>query len=253
MQLSQPIKGSHPDESGCSTLEYLLQSHATIPEDFGIFLAETWRMHPDVCRFISGAVYEDRLKPRPITATRTLRFGAGQRLHVRKSAGILFIPVEHEGNAYESEEEAAVIVEIVKELMGQSVTDADKPDRRLTAEDILVVTPYNLQVRKLTDRLPGIKIGTVDKFQGQQAPVVIYSMCASSGDASPRGIEFLFSKNRLNVAISRAQTLAVFVGNPALARTSCSTLEQMQLVNVFCRAVDAGRVSSTTAQSPLRA
>ena len=149
---------------------------------------------------------------------------------------------------YESEEEAATIVDIVEELMGQRVTDVGKTDRPLTADDILVVTPYNLQVRKLSEQFPGMRVGTVDKFQGQQAPVVIYSMCASSGDASPRGIEFLFSKNRLNVAISRAQTLAAVVGNPALARTRCSSLEQMQLVNVFCRAVDAGAfpLASTT-------
>jgi uncharacterized protein len=240
MQLSQPVRGSHPGESGHSILEYLLQKHATIPDDFGIFLGETWRMHPEVCRFISGAVYEDRLKPRPITATRTLRYGTAQRRFLQKSAGIIFIPVEHEGNAYESEEEATVIAGVIEELLRQSASNANGPDRPLTEDDVLVVTPYNLQVRKLTERLPGITVGTVDKFQGQQAPVVIYSMCASSGDASPRGIEFLFSKNRLNVAISRAQTLAVVVGNPALARTRCSTLEQMQLVNMFCRAVDAG-------------
>ncbi len=248
MQLSQPTKGSHPGESGCSTLEYLLQGRATISEDFGIFLGETWRMHPNVCQFISSAVYEDRLKPRPITSNRTIRYGSKPRRYVQKTSGILFIPVEHEGNAYESEEEAATIVDIVEELIGQCVTDVGKTDRPLTADDILVVTPYNLQVRKLSEQFPGMRVGTVDKFQGQQAPVVIYSMCASSGDASPRGIEFLFSKNRLNVAISRAQTLAVVVGNPALARTRCSSLAQMQLVNVFCRAVDAGAfpLASTT-------
>ena len=125
----------------------------------------------------------------------------------------------------------------MRELTAQLLTDVDRPERQLGFDDILVVTPYNLQVRKLTECLPGLRVGTVDKFQGQQAPVVIYSMCASSGDASPRGIEFLFSRNRLNVAISRAQTLAIVVGNPALARTRCSTLEQIQLVNVFCRAL----------------
>lgn len=249
MQLNQPVRGSHPGESGCSTLEYLLQGHATIPKDLGIFLGETWRMHPNVCDFISGAVYEDRLKPRPITSARILQYGAGRRRYIQKRAGIIFIPVEHQGNAYESEEEAVIIAEIVKELLGQSLTDADGPDRPLTAEGILVVTPYNLQVRKLTGWLPGVRVGTVDKFQGQQAPVVIYSMCASSGDASPRGIEFLFSKNRLNVAISRAKTLAVVVGNPALARTRCSTLEQMQLVNVFCRVVEAGALEAAIGSS----
>jgi len=236
MQLSQPIQGSHPGESGTSTLEYFLQGHATIPDDFGIFLAETWRMHPDICRFISGAVYENRLKPKALTASRTIHIGDGPRRYIQKNAGLIFVPVEHEGNAYESEEEAAIIGQIVEELTGQCLTDAYRPDRRLSRDDILMVTAYNLQVRKLTERSPGVQVGTVDKFQGQEAAVVIYSMSASSGDASPRGIEFLFSKNRLKVAVSRARSLAIVVGNPALARTHCSTLEQMQLVNVFCRA-----------------
>jgi predicted RecB family nuclease len=242
MQLSQPIKGSHPGESGTSTLEYLLQGHATIPDDLGIFLGETWRMHPEVCRFISGAVYEDRLMPKPLTAGRTINFRSGPRRHIQQSAGVVFIPVEHEGNIYQSEEEAEVISQIVGELTDQFLTETGKPDRPLTRNDILVVTPYNLQVRMLAERLPGIRVGTVDKFQGQEAAVVLYSMCASSGDASPRGIEFLFSKNRLNVAISRAQTLAVVVGNQSLARTRCTTLGQMQLVNVFCRAVEHSAV-----------
>ena len=243
MQLSQPIKGSHPGESGISTLEYLLRGKATIPDDFGIFLPESWRMHPDVCGFISGAVYEGRLMPKPLTAARTIRFSNQPRTYIQKNAGVIFVPVEHQGNAYESDEEAAVVAKIVEELQAQFLSDPIQPDRPLTRDDILVVTPYNLQVRKLTEMLPGIRVGTVDKFQGQEAAVVIYSMCASSGDASPRGIEFLFSKNRLNVAISRARTLAVVVGNPSLARTNCSTLEQMQLVNVFCRVVEAGALT----------
>lgn len=178
--------------------------------------------------------------PKPLTAARTIRFFNCPRTYIHKNAGVIFVPVQHEDNAYESDEEAAVVAEIVGELLAQFLTDTNQPERPITRDDILVVTPYNLQVRKLTEMLPGIRVGTVDKFQGQEAAVVIYSMCASSGDASPRGIEFLFSKNRLNVAISRTQTLAIVVGNPALARTSCSTLEQMQLVNVFCRAVEAG-------------
>jgi predicted RecB family nuclease len=247
MQLSQPVKGSHPGESGTSTLEYLLQGRATIADEFGIFLGETFRMHPRVCAFISGAVYEDRLKPKPVTASRIIRFSAEPRRYIQESAGVVFVPVEHEGNAYQSEEEAVVIAQIVEELMAQFLTDPGKPDRPICRDDILVVTPYNLQVRKLNDRLRGVRVGTVDKFQGQEAAVVVYSMCASSGDASPRGVEFLFSKNRLNVAISRAQTLAVVVGNPALARTQCSTLEQMQLVNVFCRALDSAACTSMPA------
>jgi uncharacterized protein len=185
-------------------------------------------------------VYDDRLHSEPVTASRVIRLGRSARKWIHKDAGLLYAPVLHDGNVYESEEEAEQIMQLVDELLKQQLVTESGSARALTRADILVVAPYNLQVRLLTRMLPDTRVGTVDKFQGQQAPVVIYSMCASSGDASPRSIEFLFSKNRLNVAISRAQTLAVVVGNPALARTRCSSLEQMQLVNVFCRAVDAG-------------
>jgi uncharacterized protein len=116
--------------------------------------------------------------------------------------------------------------------------------RTLTEADIVVVVPYNLQVRRLERRLHPVRVGTVDKFQGQEAPVVIFSMCASSGESSPRGIEFLFSRNRLNVAISRAETLAIVVGSPELTKTDCSSIEQMRLVNTYCRAVAEGRAIS---------
>jgi uncharacterized protein len=108
-------------------------------------------------------------------------------------------------------------------------------------DDVLIVSPYNLQVRRLRERFPGIRVGTVDKFQGQEAPVVIVSMAASSADAAPRGTEFLFSKNRLNVAISRAQILAIVVASPKLARAKCARLEQIELVNLFCRIVLMGQ------------
>ena len=130
--------------------------------------------------------------------------------------------------------------EIVKELCGHSLELPGEPVRPFGFEDILVVAPFNLQVRRLTEKLPGIRVGTVDKFQGQEAPVVIFSMTASEGDASPRGIDFLFSRNRLNVAISRAQILTIILGSPRLERTRCSRLAQIRLVNLFCRAAQAG-------------
>jgi predicted RecB family nuclease len=236
MQLGQPIQGSHPGESGLSALDYLLQGRATIPEDFGIFLSRTWRLHPDLCRFISGAVYEDRLVPEARTADRILILGPSAPAWLERPAGLIYVPVEHDGNTYESPEEEDRIADLVSDLLRVGIQDGDCT-RRLEARDILVIAPYNLQVRRLTRRLPGVRVGTVDKFQGQEAPVVIFSMCASSGDGSPRGIEFLFSRNRLNVAISRAQCLAIIVASPALVRTRCSSLEQMRLVNVYCRAV----------------
>lgn len=154
--------------------------------------------------------------------------------------GLLYVPVPHEGNVDQSEEEAEQVVQLIDELLKQYLVSESGAERAPSRADILVAAPYNLQIRLLTSRLPDIRAGAVDRFQGQQAPVVIFSMCASSGDASARGIEFLFCRNRLNVAISRAQTLATVVGHPSLVRTPCSTIEQMQLVNVYCRAVEEG-------------
>ncbi len=250
MQLGQPIQGSHPGESGLSALEYLLQGQATVPDDFGIFLPRTWRLHPGICNFISGAVYEDRLQAEPHTAARVLT-GAFPAWLTR-SAGLLYIPVEHEGNIYESVEEAERIAELVADLLQVSVRSTEGKARRLKPEDILIVAPYNMQVRRLERRLPGIRVGSVDKFQGQEAAVVIFSMCASSGDSAPRGVEFLFNRNRLNVAISRAETLAIVVGSPALERTNCSSVEQMRLVNVYCRAVQEGSPGGQTMEAGAR-
>jgi uncharacterized protein len=240
MQLSQPIQGSHPGESGQSALEYLLQGHATVPSDFGIFLPRTYRLHPNLCHFISGAVYEDRLGWEPQTAQRVLELGNDPPVWLPRPAGLVYVPVEHEGNVYESEEEENRIAELLRDLLRLHLRGCNGTIRPLVRDDILVVAPYNLQVRRLERRLGGVRVGTVDKFQGQQAAVVIFSMCASSGDSSPRGTEFLFSRNRLNVAISRAETLAVIVASPALLRTCCSSIEQMRLVNMYCRAVAEG-------------
>ncbi|MGE0821396.1 MAG: TM0106 family RecB-like putative nuclease [Candidatus Binatia bacterium] len=239
MQLGQPIQGSHPGESGLSVLDYLLRDKATIPEDLGIFLGTTWRLHPQICEFISTAVYDGRLQAAPQTQRRVIRVPHSAR-RVQVEAGVLFVSVEHVGNSQGSIEEVAVIRELVDELVGREMTDVQgKVLRRLQLEDILFVAPYNLQVRNLSTALgPDARVGSVDKFQGQEAPVVVISMCSSEGASSVRGIEFLFNKNRLNVALSRAQSLAIVVGNPRLAETRCSSLAQMSLVNLFCRVVE---------------
>ena len=244
MQLSQPTKGAHPGESGLSTLDYLLQGKATIPDDMGIFLATTWRMRPELCKFISEAIYEGRLKPEPLTQNRyVIPDARGSRL-IKKANGLLFMPVLHEGNTLGSEEEVAAIKEIIAELIQYQHTDEKGNSLgNITMNDILIVAPYNMQVRMLKRALgTSARIGTIDKFQGQEATVVIVSMCSSAADASPRGVDFLLDKNRLNVAISRAKCLAVIVGHPGLARTRCSTLNQMELSNLFCRAVKEGIV-----------
>jgi uncharacterized protein len=239
LQLSQPIKGTHPGESGKSALEYVLGKKATIQDDFGIFLRDTWRMHPAICRFNSGAFYEGRLQPRPENARRVVRVPVGAKL-VPIEAGLLFVPVEHDGNGQASDEEVDVVEQLFEELIGRERLDGNGDVSRIAEKDILVVAPYNMQVRRILARLPGARIGSVDLFQGQGAPIVIVSMCASDGESSPRGVEFLFDRSRLNVAVSRAESLAIVVGSPALARTPCTSVAQMALVNTFCRIVAEG-------------
>ena len=243
MQLGQPVQGAHPGESGLSILEYLLQGKATIPPDMGVFLATTWRLHPDICHFLSDAVYEGRLRAAPQTAQRRVCLPQTGGRIITQEAGLVFVPVSHEGNTQASDEEVQAVREVVGELLGRDITDTTGQRLRpLQLSDILCVAPYNLQVRKLQAALgPEARVGTVDKFQGQEAPVVILSMCASQGDTSPRGIDFLFHKNRLNVALSRAQSLAIVVASPALARTRCQSLAHMEQVNLFCRMMEEGK------------
>ena len=234
MQLGQPIQGVHPGRSGESSLEYLLDDMATIPPERGIFLKTTWRMHPDVCRFISDAVYDGRLEPEPQNAKRALLLEPDAHCALAP-AGVKFIPVEHDACSQRSQEEADVVNELVESLLEQRYQDKNGNEHRLTLENILVVAPYNMQVKLLKQVLPeGARVGTVDKFQGQEAEVVIISMTTSSGDYLPRFISFLYSKNRLNVAISRAKCLALLVANPALMAIRCSTPEEIALVNTLC-------------------
>jgi uncharacterized protein len=234
MQLAQPIQGTHPGESGRSALEFLLKDQATVPPERGVFLDVTRRMHPDVCRFISEAVYEGRLHSYPDTASRVLvlRSGADPAL---KPSGLSFVPVTHAECRQKSEEEGARILKLFTNLLKQRWIDDEGAERLLTIDDILVVTPYNMQVNLLQAMLPaGARVGTVDKFQGQQAAVVILSMTASSAEDIPRGMEFLYSRNRLNVAVSRAKSLAIIVASPLLLEAPCSSVEQMGLVNTLC-------------------
>ena len=234
MQLGQPIQGVHPGRSGESSLEYLLNGMATIPPERGIFLGTTWRMHPDVCKFISDAVYDGRLEAEPNNATQGLILGTGAHPALM-STGIRYVPIEHDACSQSSREEADLILALVTSLLQQQYRDRDGQVHPMTLNDILVVAPYNMQVNLLKQMLPeGTRVGTVDKFQGQEAEAVIVSMATSSGDYLPRNIEFLYSKNRLNVAISRARCLAVFIANPALMAIRCSTPEEMALVNTLC-------------------
>ncbi|MBF0584152.1 MAG: TM0106 family RecB-like putative nuclease [Magnetococcales bacterium] len=234
MQLGQPIQGVHPGMSGMSILEYLLEGESTIPADQGIFLGTTWRMHENVCRFISNAVYDGRLHPEPGTWNQSLILSNAAHPELRPN-GIRFIEAQHEGCSQKSEVEGEIIRDLIASLVTQNYSDRNGKKLAMGLNNILVVTPYNVQVNHLRDILPsGTQVGTVDKFQGQEAEVVIISMATSSADDLPRNIEFLYSKNRLNVAISRARTLALIVANPNLLEVPCQTVEQLKLVNTLC-------------------
>ena len=243
MQLASPVQGSHPGESGLSALEYYLDGKATIPPELGVLLNTTWRMHPDVCNFISDSIYESRLGSHPNTAKQKLQLNDARFSLVSKSAGIQFVPTFHEDNSQGSLEEVDMIARIYEELLETGYTDFEgKNHKQLTLSDILVVAPFNYQVRKLQERLGNFaRVGTVDKFQGQQAPVVLVSMCSSTIQDSPRGADFLLNKNRLNVAISRAKALAVVVGNPQLGEAKGRSIKEMELANLFCRLLHCGR------------
>ena len=236
MQLGQPIQGVHPDESGSSSLEYLLGDHPTVPPDRGIFLGVTHRMHPDVCRFVSDAFYEGRLNPaESARGQKVVPSPALAKLDL-PSTGIRFVPVEHEGCTQRCEPETERIKVLYKGLIGQRWIDQKGVCKSVGISDILVVSPYNMQVDLLLRHLPGgARVGTVDKFQGQEAAIVLVSMATSSAADLPRNIEFLFSRNRLNVAISRARCLAVVVASPRLLDVPCNTIEQMRLVDTLCR------------------
>ena len=234
MQLSQPIQGIHPGRSGESSLEYLLNGMATIPPERGAFLKTTWRMHKDICKFISDAVYDGRLQPDKSNNKQRLILKDNAHPALRHT-GIKFVPAEHDACSQCSQEEADIVLNIYKSLLKQHYCDKKGAVRTITEKNILVVAPYNMQVNMLKRTLPGIaRIGTVDKFQGQEAEVVIVSLATSSGDYLPHHIEFLYSKNRLNVALSRAKCLAILIANPSLMAIRCKTVEQMALVNTLC-------------------
>jgi superfamily I DNA and/or RNA helicase len=237
-------KGHHPNDSGLSCLEYLLDGSATVPEDLGVFLGQTRRMHPDLCRFVSHAVYEGRLGTIAATARHRVLRSSDTRL-VPAETGIVWAPVEHDGCGQSSDEECDAIVAIVGELLQRRVVDRHGVERPMTEADILIVAPFNLQVRCLREQLgTGIRIGSVDKFQGQEAPVVIVSLCASTLEEAPRGASFLLNPNRLNVAVSRAEALAIVVGCPELMDVRCRSVEEMRLVNLLCHLVQYAEEAS---------
>jgi len=212
-QLPQVSQGSHPEPVDRSALGWLVDGHETLPTEFGFFLARSWRMHPALCAVVSRLSYEDRLHAMPHTAERDLEGVA---------PGVRTVLVDHEGNSVASEEEAQAVVAAVRAVVGRRWRDPHAGvDRPLTDADVIVVAAYNAQVwtvRRALDAagFRGTAVGTVDKFQGRQAPVAIMTTAASSPDDVPRGMEFLLNRNRLNVALSRGQWCAVLVRSSRL-------------------------------------
>jgi predicted RecB family nuclease len=233
-QLAQVSQAVHPPGAGVSVLEHLLDEQTTIPPGRGLFIDQTRRMHPDVCKFISKAIYEDRLE--------SFSDCANQRVDapgLLTGTGIRYVPVAHEGNTRESPEEAEAIKGLIDDLLKGQYFQTDGTGGPIEPEQVMVVAPYNAQVRSLREALPdGVRVGTVDKFQGQEAAVCFFSMATSSGEEIPRHLEFLFSRNRLNVAVSRARCLAVLVCNPELLHIRCRNAEQMRLLNALCLFVE---------------
>ncbi len=254
-QLDQPLRGSHPPGAEKSALAHLLAGdpgdagageHATMPPDLGLFLDRTWRLHPSICRYTSEVFYASQLasveglERQTIAAHRRGAITGGL-----EGSGIRWLPVRHAGNDTDSPEEASAVVGLVEGLLraGARWTGATGAASDLRLEDILVVAPYNAHVELIAAALtragfPGARVGTVDKFQGQEAPISIYAMGSSSPEDAPRGMEFLYSLNRLNVATSRARGIAAVVASPALVRVACRTPHQMQLANALCRLVE---------------
>jgi uncharacterized protein len=236
-QLAQPSEVAHPPGAGASALEHVLGEHATMPPDAGLLLDRTWRMHPRLCRYTSDVFYDGKLATVPDLERQEV-IGEGWL----SGAGLHVVEVPHEGNTNASPEEADQVALLVRELLGLRWRDKDAVERAIGPLDVLVITPYNAQIRAIREALgaagcpDGVRVGTVDKFQGREGAVAIYSMATSSAEDAPRGLEFLYDPRRLNVATSRARAMAIVVASPRLLRASCRTPRQMSLVNALCRA-----------------
>jgi hypothetical protein len=244
-QLPQVSQGTHPEPVDTSALGWVMDGADVIPAEYGYFLARTWRMHPAVAEPVSRLSYDGELAAHPATVLRELQ-GIIPGMHP--------VEVAHRGNATQSPEEAAVVVEIVRDLVGRDWRDIQigesgdvtrLPARPLAQSDLIVVTPYNAQQVTVEEALAAagfgdVPVGTVDKFQGQEAAVAIVSLAASSGRDAPRGLEFLLLRNRLNVAISRAMHTAYLVHSPGLLDDLPHTPEGVARLSGFARLV--GRI-----------
>ena len=235
-QLSQPNRAAHPDDSGLSCLDYAMTNEPVVPKDRGVFLATSWRMPPSLTQQVSSLFYAGELQPSEANAANRVDW-RGQ------AQGLMFDPVQHSGNSTTSEEEVERISELVDQLYGKTYQLAKLVNGEMTImsgelgqREILITAPYNMQVNQLHKRIgKKARIGTVDKFQGLEAPIAIHSLTASDGENAPRGLDFLLDPNRLNVAISRAQCLSIVIGSPELATGISNSIENVQRLSRLCR------------------
>jgi len=249
LQLPQVAQAAHPGGGGLSVLEHVLGEDATMPPHRGVFLTETRRMHPDICTFISEEIYEGRLTSHPSCAGQTTDVGTGLR----------WLRAHHAGRVTDSAEEAEIVAAEIARLLGATWTNQKGVQALIGVHDVIVVAPYNDQVALLRTRLDanpttrGVAVGTVDKFQGRQAAVVFFSMTTSTAADMSRGAEFLFSRNRFNVAISRARCLAYVVCTEELLNSRGRDIDEMRLISTVCAFVEAsgGRRPTGPVPAPL--
>jgi len=258
-QLEQPQKASHPDGVGISVLDHVLEGHQTMPPERGLFLPVTWRLAPSICAFTSEVFYEHKLTSKPGLDRQRLA-GPG----AFAGSGLFYVEANHDARRSACDEEAAIVEQIVGDLLTPGRRWIDQYDREqpITLDDILIVAPYNAHVARLQERLApaitqrgmdpaALRVGTVDKFQGQEAAIVIFSMATSRPDDAPRGMEFLYSPNRLNVATSRARCASILVASPRLFEPDCRTPRHMQLANALCRFREMAKTTALAEQSAL--
>ena len=234
-QLSQPNRAKHPGDSGLSCLDYVMGEEKVVPANRGVFLATSWRMPPVLTSIVSKLFYKGELKYCTYKSENKIIWEGIKQ-------GLSFVEVEHYSNASESKEEIDKIEELVNNLTGCQYQIVQKDSGGFSIfkgiigpDEILITAPYNLQVNRLEDRLSGkARIGTVDRFQGQEAPISIHSLTASDAENAPRGIGFVLDPDRLNVAISRAQCLSIVVGSPNLALGTANSVEGVKQLNILC-------------------
>ena len=238
MQLSQPMRAKHEGYARMSSLDFILENEDTISASRGIFLNTTRRLNNKICNFISSSFYDSRLTTDPITKTRSVNL----KLDPIKNEGLFYVPIEHSGCSQRSDEEADLVEKIFNKIINKEFKVGETTGR-ISAKDIMVVAPYNAQANNIRERLKKkfkdkVRVGTIDLFQGQEAKVVIVSMTTSDVESLPRHKDFFFSRNRLNVAISRAECVAIIIFNENLLLASASSIKEMKLMNSFCKLLE---------------